>query len=203
MKPSGGDTRHFSYEAALQLAFYALLAMGTAALSYVAYVAIEARAYQAAETRKIELKMAQPAESQSTPVLSQGSAIGRIEIPRLGLAAIVVQGDSAAILRHAVGHIPGTPLPGQPGNVALAGHRDTFFRPLRDIQIGDTIMLQTPGGDYRYLVESTTVVPPAETEVLQSSSVRELTLVTCYPFHYIGEAPNRFIVRARELQPAP
>ncbi len=203
MKPSGGHARHFSYEAALQLAFYALLAMGTAALGYVAYVAIEARAYQAAETRKIELKMAQPAESQSTPEVSQGSAIGRIEIPRRGLAAIVVQGDSAAILRHAVGHIPGTPLPGQPGNVALAGHRDTFFRPLRDIQIGDTIMLQTPGGDYRYLVESTTVVPPAETEVLQSSSVRELTLVTCYPFHYIGTAPNRFIVRARELQPAP
>ena len=84
----------------------------------------------------------------------EGGSIGEIQIPRLGLTAIVVQGDSAAILRRGVGHLADKALPGESGNVVLAGHRDTFFRPLKDVQAGDAITLKTRDGDFECLVES-------------------------------------------------
>ena len=102
-------------------------------------------------------------------------------------------------LRRAVGHIRGTPLPGQRGNVALAGHRDTFFRGLRDIRVNDEITLTTLSGSYNYRVDSTKVVKPEETEVLEDDGDDILTLVTCYPFNFVGSAPSRFIVRARRV----
>jgi sortase A len=102
-------------------------------------------------------------------------------------------------LQRAVGHIRGTPLPGQRGNVALAGHRDTFFRGLRDIRVNDEITLTTLSGSYRYRVDSTKVVKPEETEVLEDDGDDILTLVTCYPFNFVGSAPSRFIVRARRV----
>jgi sortase A len=101
-------------------------------------------------------------------------------------------------LRRAVGHIRGTPLPGQQGNVALAGHRDTFFRGLRKVLVNDEITLTTLSGSYRYRVDSTKVVKPEETEVLEDDG-DILTLVTCYPFNFVGSAPRRFIVRARRV----
>jgi sortase A len=94
-------------------------------------------------------------------------------------------------------------LPGQQGNVVLDGHRDTFFRPLRNIRQGDTITLKTLDGDFQYQVESTAVVPPTDIQVLQASSERTLTLITCFPFYYVGSAPDRFIVRARQVGPLP
>jgi sortase A len=127
--------------------------------------------------------------------------IGRIEIPRLLLSSIVCEGAESATLRRAVGHIPGTALPGQPGNVALAGHRDTFFRSLRDLRIKDEILLSTLKGDFKYEVESLMVVEPENVEVLAPSADNVLTLVTCYPFSYIGSAPKRFIARARQVSP--
>jgi sortase A len=126
-----------------------------------------------------------------------------MEVPRLGLKVIVVQGDSPRILRRAVGHIRETALPGESGNVALTGHRDTFFRPLRNIQSGDAITVKTLDAEFRYRVESTTVVPPSDISVLQASRERTLTLITCFPFYYLGAAPNRFIVRARQVGPLP
>jgi sortase A len=112
---------------------------------------------------------------------------------------MIMEGIDGRTLRHAVGHIPGTPLPGQPGNVALAGHRDTVFRGLRSIHKDDEVTLTTLRGSYRYRVDSTQVVEPEDTEVLDNSVDDILTLVTCYPFYFVGPAPKRFIVRAHRI----
>jgi sortase A len=131
------------------------------------------------------------------------SVIGRLKIPRLNLAVMIREGADEGTLRRAVGHIPGTALPGTIGNVGLAGHRDTFFRALRNIRADDTIELETTGGEYRYIVKSTRIVTPRDVSVLQASGGETLTLVTCFPFYYVGSAPKRFIVHAALLQGAP
>jgi sortase A len=131
--------------------------------------------------------------------VSEGPPLGRIEISAVGLTAMVLEGADEGTLRRAVGHIRGAPLPGQQGNVALAGHRDTFFRELRKIRVNDEITLTTLSGSYRYRVDSTKVVKPEETEALEDSDYDILTLVTCYPFNFLGSAPERFIVRARRI----
>lgn len=123
--------------------------------------------------------------------------IGRLAIPRLHVSAVVLEGDGAAALRFGAGHIPETPLPAQPGNVGIAAHRDTVFRRLRNIAVKDVIQLTTRAGAYHYRVVSTEIVQPQDTGVLARSTGEELTLVTCYPFSYIGAAPLRFIVHAR------
>ena len=125
--------------------------------------------------------------------------IGRIQIPRLNVAAMVREGADTGTLSRAVGHIPGTALPGAPGNVGLAGHRDTFFRALSKIKKHDVINFTTVEGNFRYQVESTTIVGPRDVGVLAASDRDTLTLVTCYPFYYIGSAPKRFIVRATQI----
>jgi sortase A len=129
-------------------------------------------------------------------------SIGRLEIPRIGLSAVVAEGDDEDTLRIAVGHLPDTPLPWQEGNAALAGHRDTFFRPLRRIRVGDDIRLATPRGDFQYRVTRHTVVDPEELWVLDASSGAALTLITCYPFEFIGPAPRRFVVHAERITDA-
>ena len=185
----------------LRAAHYVLLAAGVFGLAYAGYVIADAHTYQAIERSKFE-SVSQTEERH--PVI-EGSAIGEMEIPRLGLKAIFVQGDSPRILRRAVGHISETALPGEQGNVVLTGHRDSFFRPLRNIRQGDAITLKTLDGDFQYQVESTAVVPPNDIQVLQRSSEQTLTLITCFPFYYVGPAPSRFIVRARQIGrlPAP
>jgi len=130
------------------------------------------------------------------PVMGPDGLIGRIEVQRLSLSVIVVEGTDTATLRHAAGHIVGTGFPGQSGNIGVAGHRDTFFRPLKNIQRDDIITLTTLGGECRYRVVSTKVVRPESVDVLAPDGNEILTLVTCYPFHFVGSAPNRFIVRA-------
>jgi len=173
-----------------------LLAVGLLALMYAAYVVADATAYQALEQRHFERAKADTAAAAP----AEGDPMGEIRIPRLGLTAMFAQGDSAAILQHAVGHVADTALPGAVGNVVLAGHRDTFFRPLKGVRAGDVITLRTGAGEFEYLVESTTVVPPSAVDVLQARGGRTLTLITCYPFGYLGSAPDRFIVRARETE---
>ena len=127
--------------------------------------------------------------------------LGRLQIPRLNVAAMVREGADEGTLRRAVGHIPGTALPGEKGNVGLAGHRDTFFRALRNIKKNDTIDLETVNGTFTYLVESTKIVGPRDVTVLAASKRQALTLVTCYPFYYVGSAPKRFIVQAAQVAP--
>jgi sortase A len=133
------------------------------------------------------------------PAIGPDGLIGRIEVPRLSLSVIVVEGTDKTTLRRAAGHIVGTGLPGQSGNIGIAGHRDTFFRPLKNIERDDIITLTTLRGEYRYRVVSTKVVSPESVEVLKPDGNEILTLVTCYPFYFVGSAPNRFIVRAERV----
>jgi len=132
-------------------------------------------------------------------VAATGELVGRMEIPRLQMSVAVAEGTDAATLRRAVGHILGTALPGQPGNIGIAGHRDTLFRPLRHALKGDVITLVTLQGEFHYRVVSTRIVSPTEVTVLKPDGHEILTLVTCYPFYFIGPAPDRFIVRAERF----
>jgi sortase A len=135
----------------------------------------------------------QPSEHFRTPPpeerLKEGDLFGRLEIPRLNLSVMVMEGAEDDILRLGAGHLPGTSL-------AIAGHRDTFFRPLKDIKPYDLIRFSTKEGSAEYRVVSTRIVGPKDTWVLDNMSRDTLTLITCYPFYYIGPAPERFIVEA-------
>lgn len=175
---------------------------GVIALSYVGYTLLDSRIYQTDQARQFDqvLKDANLVRVESLgSAVREGSALGRIEIGQIGLTVMILEGTSEETLERAVGHIQGTSLPGQSGNVAIAGHRDTYFRGLRKIRLGDEITLTTLNGSYRYRVDSTKVVAPEQTEVLDAVADDILTLVTCYPFNFVGSAPRRFIVRARRV----
>ena len=185
----------------------ALLLIGVLCICFYAYAQVEAYLYQRVETRELDAILASapprpvnaPETHRARPAPAPGSAIGRIEIPRLGVSAIVRAGSDAKTLRLAVGHIPGTALPGDTGNVGLAGHRDTFFRRLRDIRPDDEIRVTTADGMFSYRVDETMVVNPKDVWVLEPTGRSVLTLVTCFPFTYVGSAPQRFIVRATSV----
>jgi sortase A len=180
-------------------------------LGYCAFVVVDTRLFQERESRTLQrlLEDQHPTgDSPGTRLLSppkiptasaMSGLIGRIEIARLGLSVMIIEGDDGKTLRRAAGHVPGTALPGQLGNVGITAHRDTFFRPLRNIQMDDVITLTTLQGVYHYRVVSTKVVSPQDVQVLDSTDGEVLTLVTCYPFYFIGAAPNRFIVRAERV----
>lgn len=128
-----------------------------------------------------------------------GRLIGRVEVPRLDFSAIVIEGSDSAVLQRAVGHVPGTALPGESGNIAITGHRDTFFRPLRNIQQADLIRFSTQKEKFWYRVTSISVVEPDDVAVLKAGKGEELTMITCFPFSFVGAAPRRFIVRAERV----
>lgn len=153
--------------------------------------------FQVTQARRLEKLESSPASAPMGP-LQPGDPFGRISIPRIGLSAMVAEGDDEDTLRHAVGHIPGTAAPWGAGNVALAGHRDTFFRGLSRVRLDDVIELETLRGTFKYRVERITVVGPQDIQVLQSPEW-DLTLVTCFPFHYVGPAPHRYIVQGSRL----
>jgi len=120
-----------------------------------------------------------------------------LRIPRLGLEVPVLEGNDDLTMNRAAGRIPGTARPGERGNVAIAGHRDGFFRPLKDIAAGDRIDLDRPDGQVdHYTVQGFRIVDPSDTSALKATDGATLTLVTCYPFHFVGPAPQRFVVRA-------
>jgi len=145
--------------------------------------------HQKVETMQPVAPPIQAPRGVEPPAPAPRSVIGRLAIPRLQLAVMVREGADEGTLSRAVGHIPGTALPGGIGNVGLAGHRDTFF-------------LETTAGKYRYIVKSTRIVTPRDVSVLKASGGETLTLVTCYPFYYVGSAPKRFIVHAALLPEA-
>lgn len=185
-----------------------LIVVGVVSLGYYGYVSVEAALYQTYENRELEaILRSGPAPRPDAPgmgdggraISDAGGMIGRIEIPRLDVSAIMRAGIDATTLRLAVGYIPGTAWPGDPGNIGLAGHRDTFFRRLGDIQPDDEIRLVTTEGTLVYRVERTFVVDPEDVWVLDPTTEQALTLVTCYPFSFIGAAPQRFIVRALRI----
>jgi sortase A len=185
-----------------------LLIIGIVCLGYFGYVSAETALYQAFETRELDAILTSmpaapepPAQIGDTlPPREQpapGSLLGRLEIPRLHVSAIVRAGSDSRTLRLAIGHIGGTALPGERGNVGLAAHRDTFFRRLGEIRADDQVRLVTRDGTLTYRVEGTRIVDPQDVWVLDQTNDPALTLITCYPFRYIGSAPQRFIVRAQ------
>ena len=173
---------------------------GLLALVYCGAYYLESYLFQRYENQRFEEARSSPLPELSTRhSLSEGSVLGKIEIPRLGVSVMVVEGVTDTSLKLAAGHIPGTAFPGQIGNMGIAGHRDTFFRNLRHVRKDDVITVTTWNGIARYSVESTRIVAPSAVEVLNPSSQSVLTLVTCYPFYFVGPAPRRFIVRARQV----
>ena len=194
----------------------ALFACGILLLGYCGFTLVDGWIFQRRASQDLDRQLrAQRAENQNRPQARSSISpkagpaaapktdglVGRITIPRLRLSVVVVEGVTKTALRRAAGHIPGTALPGEAGNVGVAGHRDTFFRPLKDLRIKDKIQFSTLKGDFKYEVESLKVVDPDDVGVLAPSGENVLTMVTCYPFYYVGPAPKRWIVRARQVPP--
>lgn len=199
-------------EAWMRRAERLLLAVAAVSLFWYAGARIEASREQAALSNELERSRAalatSPAAARSTRARrvqppAPRSLVGRIEVPRLRLSALAREGVDTKTLRGSAGHVPGSALPGEVGNAAFAAHRDTFFRPLQGIRDGDDITIATPAGDFHYRVTGTRVVEPADVSVLRASADATLTLVTCYPFNYVGSAPQRFIVSARLVGSGP
>ncbi len=139
----------------------------------------------------------------SGPVFASGTRIGTLSIPALHLVAPVIEGVSDTDLRRGIGHVPGSAQSGGLGNVVLAAHRDTIFRPLRQVQKGMELRLVSGDGTYRYLVDTMQVVAPDRLEVMDIASEPQVTLITCYPFNFVGSAPMRFIVKAHLVSVLP
>jgi sortase A len=182
-----------------------LMLIGVLCLSWFGFRLAQRARYQREQAAILRTELGHPAAPAGPTAPAPKAAparapyhgvVGRLEIPRIHLSAIVVEGDDEATLEKAVGHLPDTALPWEGSNSVLAGHRDGLFRPLRDVRAGDVVRLTTPRGVFSYRVREAFVTGPDNLGVLAPSDDPELTLVTCYPFHYIGAAPKRFIVRA-------
>jgi LPXTG-site transpeptidase (sortase) family protein len=201
-----------------------LLAVGIVCLGIFAWSWVDARALEIRETQRLEEALAaapvvkskasetdsfasfekgaekvqEEKEKKTGPPPEPGELVGRLTIPRLGVSAIVLEGVDGRTLRRGAGRIPATALPTQDeGNVGIAAHRDSHFRGLKDVQEDDTIELTTLDGTFRYVVEWTKIVEPSDVSVLEPTDEPALTLVTCYPFYYVGSAPKRFVVEAQ------
>jgi sortase A len=189
-----------------------LLLMGGVVLGGYAYVTVQAHLFDAREMRRLAslsnsaVSIVQPHGAHELATAERvatktGSLLGELEIPRIGIDTLVLEGDESAVLLRGAGHIPETAMPNDPGgNVGIAAHRDTYFRPLRFIRAKDLIVIKTPTGIHQYRVQSTRVVEPEDVAVLDNTGHRVLTLVTCYPFYFVGSAPHRFIVRATAVE---
>jgi len=173
-----------------------LLAIAVACLGWFGWRTFEIRRHQTQLTAEVREKLSDVALPPGPPA---DGIIGEIEIPRLKLTAPVKIGDDDEVLDFSVGYLPDTPLPWMPGNSAMAAHRDRLFRPLENIREGDAIRLATRHGDINYRVVKTLIVDPKDVWVLNPQPHVNLTLITCYPFTYVGHAPHRFIVQAEKL----
>jgi sortase A len=171
------------------------------------WIAIDSHAFQSDLARRLA-HLARPGPPSRVAEATRREAgasglVGRLEIPRLKLKAMIVEGTTDRALMRGVGHVERTAFPGEGGNVALAGHRDTYFRRLKKIADGDTIRVRTPDGDFVYRVDTVLIVKPDRVDLLGPTERPVLTLVTCYPFGWIGSAPDRFIVRASQARQGP
>lgn len=180
-----------------------LLALGVVLAVYCAAILVEARFHQTAPvapplvvTQTVLPGDKGDAHAAAVPVPAAGTMLGRLEAPSIKLSTTVLEGSDDATLSRGSGHIEDTPFPGQPGNVGIAGHRDTTFRALRHIKVGDTLEYRSADHLYRYKISKTWIVGPDDVYVLDPTPKPALTLVTCYPFEFVGHAPRRFIVRA-------
>ena len=187
-----------------------LLLVGVACLTYSGGAWLDAARYQREERATLDRILAASAppgdHDQDPPAgtpIGPAGLIGQLEIPRLNLSAVVVEGDDEPTLGMAIGHLPDTPMPWEHGNSALAAHRDGFFRPLQDIRMDDEIVMSTVHGNHTYRVREMLIVDPGDVWVLDPTERSTLTLITCYPFSYVGRAPHRFVVRAEQVAPKP
>jgi sortase A len=177
-----------------------LLLAGIAAVAIWTWWTVRGAVFQRRENRIFDNQRSAPERPSPSPLAlspQAGALVGRLVIPKLHLRAIVREGTDGDTLDVALGHVSGTALPGQTGNVGIAGHRDTLFRCLRNISMNDRIVFQTAYGSYTYFVERTNIVKPQDVGVLAPGTHSEITLITCYPFRYVGPAPDRFVVTAR------
>jgi sortase A len=190
-----------------------LLTVGVVLGAWCAAVLVEARFHQAMPVAA-PLKVTQTAvpvlpgdrgssaphpAAPSAPAV--GSVIAKLDAPSVQMTTTVLEGSDDATLSRGAGHIEDTPFPGQPGNIGIAGHRDTVFRPLRRIKVGDPLHITTADRTYRYRISKTLIVGPDDVYVLDPTDRSTVTLVTCYPFDFIGHAPKRFIVQAELTDP--
>jgi sortase A len=190
----------------MRIASIVCLGLGGVGYATLAWQLLSAHRFQTTAARALA---AQRAEVSGPAPLAAAATVpaiavadpgpARLEIPRIGLSTMILDADDSRSLRKGIGRISTTARVGEIGNVGLAGHRDSFFRNLSDIAVGDTVRISTVSNDYLYVVDWTRVVQPDAVEVLEPTDSRALTLVTCYPFRYLGPAPERFVVRARSL----
>ncbi|MBL8212498.1 MAG: class D sortase [Bryobacterales bacterium] len=178
-----------------------LVVTGLAAIGVYVWSIADAAWYQTSQTVVFREAAAQAVVLKVSPVAVRPAkadprALGKLEIPKVNLAVVVREGIDSRTLRRAVGHVPGTALPGDAGNVVIAGHRDTFFRDLRRVERGDELRLTTAAGAFRYRVTGLKIVGPEAVDEMAFTSEPSLTLVTCFPFRYVGPATRRLVVRA-------
>lgn len=177
-----------------------LLAIGIALAVWCAAVLVEARFHKTLPVPPVTVTQTLPGDERGTarrPAPAAGTWLARLDAPSVQMSATVLEGSDDATLNRGAGHIEETPFPGQSGNIGIAGHRDTIFRPLRRIKVGDPLDLTTAGRVYHYRIAKTLIVDPDAVYVLDPTAQPTLTLVTCYPFDFVGHAPRRFIVQAR------
>jgi len=172
-----------------------LLCIATLAAGWYAFAQVTARRDQVALARELKDRTSVRDDARAVP--ERGALIGRVEVPRLAVSALAREGADEQTFSRAVGHVPDTALPGEAGNAAFAGHRDTFFRRLKHVRAGDEIVVTTPNGRYQYVVRETRVVKPSDVWVLDPTAEPTLTLVTCYPFDaLVPGGPLRYVVVA-------
>lgn len=186
-----------------------LLAGGAVLAIYCAAILVEARFTRSVPpaSEPVRVTMTLPGDEggdkKPAPVPPRreaprrGTVLGTLTAPALKLSAPVLEGSDDGTLDRGAGHIEDTPFPGEHGNIGIAGHRDTVFRPLKHAKAGDVLELKTAERTYRYTITKTLIVDPKDVYVLDPTEAPTLTLVTCYPFEYIGHAPRRFIVTAQ------
>lgn len=134
---------------------------------------------------------------------ADGELLGEIAFPSLDQRYAIVEGTGNGPLKLGAGHVPGSPLPGEAGNSVLAGHRDTVFRSLGKLQAGDRIEVETTSGRFAYEVTGRRIVDEDDADAVQTSTEPLLTLITCYPFTYVGPAPERLLLTAKLIEEAP
>jgi sortase A len=185
----------------LQVAEWLLLAVAVVCLEWYGLRLYTIQKRQAAASAMLDRSLSNsPSADEDDSADLPGGLIGRLDIPRLQISAPIETGDNSNVLDYAVGYLPDTPLPWKPGNSAMAAHRDRLFRRLEGIKVGDDIEVSTRHGDLQYKVSRTLIVDPKDVWVLDPSADANLTLITCYPFQYVGNAPKRFIVQAKKVQ---
>ena len=198
--------RHRRVSPFVEIAEWLMLAIAVVCLEWYGLRMFDIHQRQSAAREAIERSLSEAPAAEAEPELPStvpfGDLIGRLDIPRLKISAPVEAGEDASVLDYAVGYLPDTPLPWNPGNSAFAAHRDRLFRPLEGIRIGDDIQLSTRHGDLHYKVSRTLIVNPTDLWVLKPTADANLTLITCFPFRYVGNAPKRFVVQARKIEPS-